>query len=58
MLHSGPVDGSWSTATRVQGDRLGHGVKTGHTTLAGFVLVASGTRNGVPVISAVLGEPD
>lgn len=33
------------------------GVKTGHTTKAGYVLVASGTRNGVPVISAVLGAP-
>ena len=31
------------------------GVKTGHTSKAGYVLVASGTRKGVPVISAVLG---
>ena len=33
------------------------GVKTGHTSKAGYVLVASGTRNGVPVVSAVLGAP-
>jgi serine-type D-Ala-D-Ala carboxypeptidase (penicillin-binding protein 5/6) len=34
-----------------------NGVKTGHTSKAGYVLVASGTRNGVPVISAVLDAP-
>jgi D-alanyl-D-alanine carboxypeptidase (penicillin-binding protein 5/6) len=32
------------------------GVKTGHTTQAGDVLVASGSRRGVRLISAVLGE--
>jgi len=32
------------------------GVKTGHTTQAGDVLVASGSRHGVRLISAVLGE--
>jgi D-alanyl-D-alanine carboxypeptidase (penicillin-binding protein 5/6) len=31
------------------------GVKTGHTTQAGYVLVASGHRNGMSLISAVLG---
>jgi serine-type D-Ala-D-Ala carboxypeptidase (penicillin-binding protein 5/6) len=34
-----------------------NGVKTGYTIDAGNVLVASGTRNGVTLISAVLGEP-
>lgn len=32
-----------------------HGVKTGHTLDAGYVLVASGTRNGMTLESAVLG---
>ncbi len=34
-----------------------NGVKTGHTPDAGYVLVGSGTRNGVTMVSAVLGEP-
>jgi D-alanyl-D-alanine carboxypeptidase (penicillin-binding protein 5/6) len=34
-----------------------NGVKTGHTRQAGYVLVGSATRNGVPVISVVTGEP-
>jgi D-alanyl-D-alanine carboxypeptidase (penicillin-binding protein 5/6) len=34
-----------------------NGVKTGYTIDAGNVLVASATRNGVTLISAVLGEP-
>ncbi len=34
-----------------------HGVKTGHTTDAGYVLVADGTRNGMTLLSAVLGTP-
>ena len=33
------------------------GVKTGRTNQAGYVLVGSGTRDGVTVMSAVLGEP-
>ena len=33
------------------------GVKTGHTLQAGYVLVGSGTRNGMTLISAVLGTP-
>ncbi|MDQ6836733.1 MAG: hypothetical protein M3016_11160 [Actinomycetota bacterium] len=32
-----------------------HGVKTGHTAAAGYVLVASGHRSGMTLISAVLG---
>jgi D-alanyl-D-alanine carboxypeptidase (penicillin-binding protein 5/6) len=33
------------------------GVKTGHTGRAGYVLVGSGTRKGVRLISVTLGEP-
>ncbi len=33
------------------------GVKTGHTLEAGYVLVGSGTRDGMSLISAVLGAP-
>ncbi len=34
-----------------------NGVKTGHTSQAGYVLVGSGRRNGVRLVSAVLGDP-
>jgi D-alanyl-D-alanine carboxypeptidase (penicillin-binding protein 5/6) len=34
-----------------------NGVKTGHTQEAGYVLVGSGTRRGVTMVSVVLGEP-
>lgn len=34
-----------------------NGVKTGHTSRAGYLLVGSATRRGVTVLSAVLGEP-
>lgn len=34
-----------------------NGVKTGHTRTAGYVLVGSKTRDGITVVSAVLGEP-
>lgn len=33
------------------------GVKTGHTRRAGYLLVGSKTRDGITVVSAVLGEP-
>ncbi len=33
------------------------GVKTGHTSRAGYVLVGSATRNGVTLVSVVLGTP-
>jgi D-alanyl-D-alanine carboxypeptidase (penicillin-binding protein 5/6) len=33
------------------------GVKTGHTRLAGYVLVGAATRGGVQVVSVVTGEP-
>jgi D-alanyl-D-alanine carboxypeptidase (penicillin-binding protein 5/6) len=35
-----------------------NGVKTGHTRLAGYVLVGSARRHGVQVVSAVLGTPN
>jgi D-alanyl-D-alanine carboxypeptidase (penicillin-binding protein 5/6) len=34
-----------------------NGVKTGHTLSAGYVLVGSGTRGGMTLVSAVLGTP-
>ena len=34
-----------------------HGVKTGHTTKAGYLLVAEGRRNGMTLLSAVLDTP-
>jgi len=34
-----------------------NGVKTGHTNKAGYILVGSATRDGVTVISVVLGDP-
>jgi len=34
-----------------------NGVKTGHTSAAGYILVGSATRDGVTVISVVLGDP-
>jgi len=34
-----------------------NGVKTGHTNTAGYVLVGSATRDGVTLLSAVLGDP-
>jgi serine-type D-Ala-D-Ala carboxypeptidase (penicillin-binding protein 5/6) len=34
-----------------------NGVKTGHTSTAGYVLVGSATRRGITVVSAVLGDP-
>jgi serine-type D-Ala-D-Ala carboxypeptidase (penicillin-binding protein 5/6) len=34
-----------------------NGVKSGHTAQAGYVLVGSGRRNGIQLVSAVLGMP-
>jgi D-alanyl-D-alanine carboxypeptidase (penicillin-binding protein 5/6) len=34
-----------------------NGVKTGHTQGAGYVLVGSASRNGITVVSVVMGEP-
>ena len=33
------------------------GVKTGHTNAAGYILVASGTQDGLTFVSVVLGDP-
>ena len=57
VLHSGTV-GAVLTAT--SHDLVGrypwiHGVKTGHTADAGYVLVAAARQNGMTLISAVLG---
>jgi len=41
----------------VRGVPFVDGIKTGRTSDAGYVLVGSGTRGGVNVVSAVLGEP-
>jgi serine-type D-Ala-D-Ala carboxypeptidase (penicillin-binding protein 5/6) len=43
--------------TLVRTVRAVNGVKTGHTSTAGYVLVGSATRNGVTVVSAVLADP-
>jgi serine-type D-Ala-D-Ala carboxypeptidase (penicillin-binding protein 5/6) len=34
-----------------------NGVKTGHTSAAGYILIASGTRRGLTFVSVVLGDP-
>jgi D-alanyl-D-alanine carboxypeptidase (penicillin-binding protein 5/6) len=34
-----------------------NGVKTGHTNSSGYILVGSATRNGINVVSVVLGDP-
>jgi serine-type D-Ala-D-Ala carboxypeptidase (penicillin-binding protein 5/6) len=34
-----------------------NGVKTGHTNSAGYLLIGSATRNGITVVSVVMGEP-
>jgi D-alanyl-D-alanine carboxypeptidase (penicillin-binding protein 5/6) len=34
-----------------------NGVKSGHTSQAGYVLIGSGRRNGIQLVSAVLGTP-
>ncbi len=34
-----------------------HGVKTGHTSRAGYVLVGEGSKDGLTLLSAVLGTP-
>ncbi len=58
VLHSGPVGKVVvNRNTLVQTIPWVNGVKTGHTNTAGYVLVASASRRGVPVLSAVLGTP-
>jgi serine-type D-Ala-D-Ala carboxypeptidase (penicillin-binding protein 5/6) len=41
----------------VRGVPFVDGIKTGRTNDAGYVLVGSGTRGGVSIVTAVLGEP-
>jgi len=46
-----------NTNTLLLSDPSVDGVKTGHTSDAGYVLVASAKRHGVPLLAAVLGAP-
>jgi D-alanyl-D-alanine carboxypeptidase (penicillin-binding protein 5/6) len=46
-----------NTNTLLLSDPSVDGVKTGHTLDAGYVLVASAKRDGVPLLAAVLGAP-
>jgi D-alanyl-D-alanine carboxypeptidase (penicillin-binding protein 5/6) len=56
VLHSGATDRQVINRNDLVG-RIPwvNGVKTGHTLDAGYVLVGSGTRNGLTLISVVLG---
>ena len=54
-LATGPVREVTNLNDLVRDDSWIDGVKTGHTSGAGYVLVASGQRNGMRLISAVLG---
>jgi len=58
VLRSGATDRRiTSRNTLLFSDPTVNGVKTGHTTKAGYVLVASAERSGTTLISAVLGAP-
>jgi D-alanyl-D-alanine carboxypeptidase (penicillin-binding protein 5/6) len=46
-----------NTNTLLLSDPRVDGVKTGHTNDAGYVLVASARRHGIPLLAAVLGTP-
>jgi D-alanyl-D-alanine carboxypeptidase (penicillin-binding protein 5/6) len=46
-----------NTNTLLLSDPTVDGVKTGHTLEAGYVLVASAKRDGVPLLAVVLGAP-
>ena len=54
-LATGPEREVTNLNDLVQDDRWIDGVKTGHTNDAGYVLVASGHRDGMRLISAVMG---
>ncbi len=61
-LTSGSVSRTIFNRNRVLGTKLPgggviDGMKTGHTTSAGYSLVGSATKGGVTVVSAVLGDP-
>lgn len=58
VLHSG--DRTRRIANRntlVRDVRWVSGVKTGHTQQAGYILVGSGSRHGVELVSVVMGDP-
>jgi D-alanyl-D-alanine carboxypeptidase (penicillin-binding protein 5/6) len=55
VLHTGPVGEVVNRNDLVGAVPWINGVKTGHTAAAGYVLVASGQRSGMTLISAVLG---
>jgi D-alanyl-D-alanine carboxypeptidase (penicillin-binding protein 5/6) len=55
LLRTGPVHDVVNRNDLVARYSWVHGVKTGHTLDAGYVLVASGHRNGMTLITAVLG---
>jgi D-alanyl-D-alanine carboxypeptidase (penicillin-binding protein 5/6) len=55
MLDTGPVRNVTNRNDLVGQYPWINGVKTGHTSDAGYVLVASGHRNGMTLVSAVLG---
>ncbi len=55
VLHTGPVGYVANRNDLVGAVPWINGVKTGHTADAGYVLVASGERDGMTLISAVLG---
>jgi D-alanyl-D-alanine carboxypeptidase (penicillin-binding protein 5/6) len=57
-LKSGSVEREVvNTNTLLEADPSVDGVKTGHTLRAGYVLVASAERHGIPLLSVVLGAP-
>ena len=57
-LKSGAMERDLETTnTLLLSDPSVDGVKTGHTLGAGYVLVASAKRNGIPLLSVVLGAP-
>lgn len=57
-LRTGKGDRTVVSRNRLLGQvRWVDGVKTGHTSQAGYVLVGSATRRGVKLVSAVLGDP-
>lgn len=51
------VNRNRTLGVRLPGGGVIDGMKTGHTTQAGYALVGSATRGGVTVVSAVLGDP-
>jgi D-alanyl-D-alanine carboxypeptidase (penicillin-binding protein 5/6) len=56
-LRTGPLRHVTNRNDLVGRVRWVNGIKTGHTLQAGYVLVGSGTRNGMSLISVVLGTP-